>query len=206
MQTLIGVWVFIVGACIGSFLNVVIIRGLKNEQIVRGPSHCTTCDYVLKWYDNIPIISYIMLGGRCRSCHKHISLQYPIVESITAVTWLLLYIEYGIQVKTALYMVACASMIVIAVVDLKIQEIPSTHQLIIFICGVLNLVFKGLPMKEAFTGFLTVPVFLIIVYIFCLFVLKVEAIGIGDIKLEAVIGLLLGLKLSVTELFILGVF
>ena len=87
MEVLIGFWITVLGLCVGSFLNVVVIRGLKGEQIVRGGSHCTTCNYQLKWYENIPLISYIMLKGKCRNCGKHISLQYPIIEAINGIGW-----------------------------------------------------------------------------------------------------------------------
>jgi len=202
MQIFIGIWVFIIGACIGSFLNVVIIRGLKNEQFVKGPSHCTTCDYILKWYDNIPIISYIILGGKCRNCHKHISLQYPIVEALTAIAWLLIYLRLGLNIKAILYMIVTASMIVISVVDIKIQEIPSTHQLIILICGIINLATGGIAIKSAIAGLLTIPALLLIMFIIVLFVFSIESIGMGDIKLEAVIGLLIGLKPAVTSFYL----
>ena len=202
MQYLIGIWVFIIGACIGSFLNVVIIRGLKNEQIISGRSHCTTCDYELKWYDNIPIISYIMLGGKCRKCKEHISLQYPLVEAGNAACWLILYLKYGFSVATVLYMISVSSMFVISIVDLKIKEIPSTHNLIILICGVLLVVTKSIQVKEAILGALVVSLFLLAVYLFCLIVLSLEAIGEGDIKLEFAIGLCLGLKLTVTGFYI----
>ena len=79
----------ILGLCVGSFLNVVIYRVPNKMSLAYPPSHCTTCDYTLKWYDNIPVLSYIMLGGRCRSCKTHISFRYTAVEIANMLLWLL---------------------------------------------------------------------------------------------------------------------
>src|SRR5687768_13805457 len=79
----------VLGACIGSFLNVVIYRLPLGQSVVSPPSRCPNCSYRLKWYDNLPIIGWVLLGGRCRQCKNPISIQYPIVELITAVLFII---------------------------------------------------------------------------------------------------------------------
>ena len=79
----------ILGLCVGSFLNVVIYRWPNNMSIAKPSSHCPTCKYELRWYDNIPVLSYLMLGGKCRSCKTHISFRYTAVEVANTVLWLL---------------------------------------------------------------------------------------------------------------------
>ncbi len=88
VNTVIAIFVFITGACIGSFLNVVALRGLSGESIVFPPSKCPKCGNKLNWYTNIPVISYCFLKGKCQFCKEHISLQYPIVEALNAILYL----------------------------------------------------------------------------------------------------------------------
>src|SRR5665647_1805552 len=88
-------FVFVFGLIVGSFLNVCICRLPKNESIVSPPSHCPGCSYLIRWYDNIPLLSYLLLRGKCRGCGAHISLQYPLVELLNAVLTLLLFLRFG---------------------------------------------------------------------------------------------------------------
>src|SRR5574344_1423843 len=87
--------VFITGTCIGSFLNVVILRAFSNESIVLPPSKCPKCQNRLKWNHNIPILSYLFLRWKCAFCKEKISIQYPIVEIITGILFLLFFLKYG---------------------------------------------------------------------------------------------------------------
>ena len=89
------VFIFIFGTIIGSFLNVCILRIPKGETIVTVPSHCMSCGYHLKWYDNIPLFSYIFLRGRCRKCGEHISIQYPVIEAINGIAYVLIFLWFG---------------------------------------------------------------------------------------------------------------
>ena len=100
INTLIAIFVFATGLCIGSFLNVVALRGLSGESIVFPPSKCPKCGKKLNWYTNIPVISYIFLLGKCQFCKKPISLQYPIVEAANAILYLIMFLSFGLSLKT----------------------------------------------------------------------------------------------------------
>ncbi len=197
MNTLIGIWIFVLGLCVGSFLNVAIIRGMKGEQIVSGRSHCTTCDYELTWRDNIPLVSYIMLKGKCRNCGQHISLQYPVVEALNALCWVLIFVCRGLTMTSVLYMVASSCMIALSVVDLKIQEIPMVYNEIILLCGFLNMIHTK-DFKSAIIGMLCVPVFLMLVAL----ITRGRGIGFGDVKFEIAAGFLLGWKFAILSFYI----
>ena len=121
-------YVFIVGACIGSFLNVVALRGLTEESIVFPASKCPVCNEKIKWYDNIPIFSYLFtFRGKCRACGCHVSLQYPIVETITAILFLLTFLFYGISFNTLLIWIMLSLAVVISITDIKEKAIFDKH-------------------------------------------------------------------------------
>ena len=89
------IYSLIIGLCVGSFLNVVVLRGFSGESIVLPPSHCPKCDHKLAWYDNIPVLSYLILRGKCRYCSEKISWQYPVVELVTGLVFAGIYFKYA---------------------------------------------------------------------------------------------------------------
>ena len=113
------VLVFVTGLCIGSFLNVVILRTLSEESIVFPASKCPKCQNPLKWWHNIPVISYICLRGKCAFCKEPISIQYPIIELLTGIIYLLLFMKFGISFDTLFAWVVASILIVIAGTDIK---------------------------------------------------------------------------------------
>ena len=117
------------GAIIGSFLNVCIIRLPKEESIVFPGSHCPRCNSPLKFYDNIPLISYLLLGGKCRYCRKSISYQYPLVEAVTMLCSLFLFLRFGPSLSFLVYFSFVAALIAITVIDLYHQIIPDVISL-----------------------------------------------------------------------------
>lgn len=129
MESITPFWIFVcifatlLGLFIGSFLNVVALRLLKEESVVSPPSHCPKCKTPLKFYDNIPILSYIILGGKCRGCKEGISIQYPLVEFSTAFLFLLCVVSFGISFKTIGMMFIVVMLVVITVTDLYEQLI-----------------------------------------------------------------------------------
>jgi len=137
LNTLISIFVFIIGACIGSFLNVVALRGLSGESIVFPPSKCPKCGSRLKWYTNIPVVSYLFLRGKCLWCKKPISIQYPVVELLNAVLWLFCFLSFGYTIKTLFMLPLISLLIVIAVTDLKESAVLDIHTYIIIALGVL---------------------------------------------------------------------
>lgn len=146
-------FVFIIGICIGSFLNVVILRAFSNESIVFPSSKCPKCQHPLKWFHNIPILSYIFLGGKCAFCEEKISIQYPIIEFITGVVFLLMFFKFGLSMQTLFMWYFSALFIVLAVTDLKEKVIFTRHAY--FLAGGA-LLFNFFNMNPLFNGSYTV--------------------------------------------------
>lgn len=119
--------VFVIGLCVGSFLNVVILRSLSNESIVFPPSKCPKCGEKLKWWHNIPVLSYILLRGKCAYCKEHISIQYPIVELLTAIIFTLIFIGFGVSFDTLFIWTISALLIVLAGTDIKEKFVFDAH-------------------------------------------------------------------------------
>ena len=119
--------VFVTGLCIGSFLNVVILRTLSEESIVFPASKCPKCQTPLKWWHNIPVLSYIFLRGKCAFCKEHISIQYPIIELLTGIIFTLLFMKFGVSVDTLFAWVVSAILIVIAGTDIKEKVVYDVH-------------------------------------------------------------------------------
>ena len=120
-------FVFIVGLCIGSFLNVVILRALSGESIIFPASKCPKCGKKLKWWHNIPVLSYILLRGKCGFCKEKISIQYPIVEILTGIIFVLVFIKFGISYDTLFAWVIASLFIVISGTDWKEKVVYDRH-------------------------------------------------------------------------------
>jgi leader peptidase (prepilin peptidase)/N-methyltransferase len=121
---MIPVFVFLFGLFIGSFLNVCIIRLPRGQSIVSPPSHCPRCQAGIKWYDNIPVVSFFILRGRCRSCGLPVSWRYPAVELMNGLVYLWAFHELGLRGEAVLVMALCSALIVITFIDLDHQIIP----------------------------------------------------------------------------------
>lgn len=131
------IYSFIIGLCIGSFLNVVVLRGLSGESIVLPPSHCTKCSHKLAWYDNIPLFSYMFLRGKCRYCTEKISIQYPLVELITGLLFAGIFYKYGFSLNTLFIMFATSICIVLATTDFKEKVILDKHAYLLMALGLV---------------------------------------------------------------------
>lgn len=130
-------YIFIIGLCIGSFLNVVILRGLSGESIVFERSKCPKCNNKLKWYMNIPVVSYIFLKGKCAFCSAKISIQYPIVEFVSACFFVLTYVFFGLSIKTLFLWVILSLFIVLSVTDIKETVIIDYHAYLLAFTGLI---------------------------------------------------------------------
>ena len=190
---LLYVCIFLYGVVIGSFLNVVICRLPRKESIVKIRSHCEACGYQLKWYDLIPLFSYLFLGGKCRKCKAQISVQHPIVEALNGVLYVMLFYRYGLSLTTIVYCLTCSALLALSVIDFRTYEIPVGFQYVIGAFALVHLFLDRLNWSEYVIGFFSVSIFLLVLY--C--VSKGRAIGGGDVKLMAVCGLLLGWKLII---------
>lgn len=130
-------WIIIFGLCLGSFYNVVILRSLSDESIVYPPSKCPRCGHKLYWWHNIPVLSYILLKGKCYFCKEKISIQYPIVEIFTAVAFSTVFVKYGFSIKTifALFIISC--FIIMTVTDLKEKLVDCNIAIAVAVAGCL---------------------------------------------------------------------
>lgn len=216
--------IVLIALSIGSFLNVCIYRMPKHENITTTRSHCMSCGNVIKWYDLVPIFSYILLKGKCRYCKAKLSIQYPIIELLNGLLYCLIAAAAGINIQSVLIMALTSTLIVIAVIDWRTYEIPFGLNVFIAVLGVLSTVFdllkahgmwdysmetnsargvffswQPLTLTDHIIGAVCVSGFLLILY----FATKGRSIGGGDIKLMAAAGLLLGWKSCVLA-FVVG--
>lgn len=189
----IYVVIFLYGIVIGSFLNVCILRIPLKENIAKERSHCMRCGYQLAWYDLIPLFSYIFLGGKCRRCKEHISLQYPLVEALNGVLYVLIFLVNGWSIDSVIYCLLTSALIVLSVIDFRTYEIPLGINLFILALGLIHLLFHLGDWVDYGIGLLVVSGFLAILY----WLSNGAAIGGGDVKLMGAAGLLLGWKLAI---------
>jgi leader peptidase (prepilin peptidase)/N-methyltransferase len=192
MLTLISI---VFGALIGSFLNVCILRLPKEESIVTPGSHCPHCKTPIKFYDNIPLVSYILLKGKCRHCNGTVSIQYPLIEGITALSSLVLFMRFGPSLSYLIYFAFVAALIVITVIDLYHQIIPDVISLPGIGVGLLaSLILPQLTFSNSLIGILLGGGSLFLVATLYQWFFKREGMGGGDVKLLAMIGAFLGWK------------
>lgn len=184
----------IVGLCVGSFLNVVIYRVPEGMSVVRPASHCPKCGYVLRWYDNIPILSYCLLGGRCRSCREPISFRYTAVEAVNTIFWLLCVKHFhGNILYCFVSMAALSVCICVFFIDLEHSIIPDRFQIILAVLAVAAVLLDtGYSWISHLIGFLAATVVFLAVGLTVSRKMGREALGGGDVKFAMCAGLLLG--------------
>jgi leader peptidase (prepilin peptidase)/N-methyltransferase len=199
--------VFIFGLCIGSFLNVCIYRLPLSKSILFPGSMCSACGNPVKFYDNIPVLSYILLGGKCRSCGISFSFRYPMVETITGLMAVSLYLKYGFSLETLVYFVFICCLLVITFIDIDHQIIPDVISLPgipVFFAASFALP-SASPMDTLIhsgLGILTGGGSLLVVSFVYTLLTKKEGMGGGDIKLLAMMGALIGWKGILFTIFI----
>jgi len=186
------------GLAIGSFLNVVIARVPAGRSLVRPGSACPGCSAPLTWYDNIPVLSFLMLRGRCRACGMHISWRYPVVETITAAVLVVAYVAFG---PSADFLVACVllpALVALTAIDLDHQMIPDAITLPGILIGlVINLASLRISWLDSVVGILLGGgLFLVIILV------SRGGMGGGDLKLGAMLGAFLGWKALIVALFV----
>jgi leader peptidase (prepilin peptidase)/N-methyltransferase len=194
--------IFIVGAIVGSFLNVCIARIPNGESVVYPPSHCPKCESSIAFHDNIPLISYLILGRRCRACGQRISARYFVVELLTASLAAALYYEFGLGLAFFVAFVFVAALIVISFIDLDVKIVPDVISLPGIVVGLLfSIIGRYLisdPLElvptplSSLVGAVAGGGFLLAVAWLYECFTGVEGMGGGDIKLLAMIGAFLG--------------
>lgn len=202
MDIYFTILVFIIGVIFGSFYNVCIYRIPNKQSIVNPPSHCYKCNTRLKSIDLIPIFSWTFLKGKCRYCKEKISPRYTIVELITGILFTFIYINFEYKCITIYYMFLVSLLIIITFIDLDFCIIPDILVLIGSIVAlVVNFLGYGIPFIDGIKGAICTGVGLLILTLIIEWILNKDTIGDGDIKLFMMIGLFLGVKLSLLALF-----
>lgn len=194
METITYIFSFLFGAVVGSFLNVVILRLPDEEQSIVFPgSHCPHCGTPLHWYENIPVLSYIVLGGKCRSCKTRISAQYPVVELCMAILTMALYNRFGFSFEIFFYFLFLAGLLVIIFIDLHHQVIPDVISLPGIVIGFAGSFFTSqVSWQQSGLGILIGGGILYSIAFGYYLLTKRDGMGGGDIKLLAMIGAFLG--------------
>ena len=203
IELIVYIVAFLYGTIIGSFTNVLIYRLPKKENFTTERSHCMTCGEKIKWYDLIPLFSYLLLRGKCRHCGTHISAQYPIVEGLNGIAYVFIFLVNGINAESIIYCLTTSILITISIIDWRTYEIPFGLNIAIFVLGIVRVILDYENWLNYVVGFLVVSGFMLI----CLYIgraLKgIDAFGGGDIKLMAAAGVMIGWK-SIILAFILG--
>ena len=209
--------VIIFGLIIGSFLTALSFRIPKKISIAKGRSFCDKCKKEIAWYDNIPLLSYLLLKGKCRNCHKRISLRYPLIELSTTLTFLVIYIIYTLHITSFIDSVFYAWGNALGVITLPYFIFISIILITIFIIDLE----KGIiPDNLIFILYLTVSTFLILTHMenfylyffagimsslllyFLFFITKGRGMGLGDVKLAIPLGTILGPTISLVWIFL----
>jgi len=193
-------FVTLLGLIIGSFLNVCIYRLPKRLSPVRPRSSCTACGHVLSWYENVPIVSYAVLRGRCRGCRAPISLMYPVVEAITGAMFLSAYLLYGPSLLLIVRLMFGCAMIVLFVIDLQHRILPNVITLPGIVVGFVCSVLAGPGWQYSLIGIVAGGGTLWAIAEIYYRVRHEEGLGMGDVKMLAMIGAFLGWKLVLLTL------
>ena len=189
MDLPIFILLFVLGCCVGSFCNVLILRIPKEEEFVKTPSHCMRCGHELKWFELIPVISWLLQKGKCRACGVKLSAQYPVVEALNGIMWLLTGILFrGDWLTVALYCVLWSMLMVLSVIDWRTFIIPNGINLVIFLLGVVRLVTDLQNWSLYLIGMVSVALVFFLLHL----ATGGQGLGMGDVKLVAGAGLLLG--------------
>ena len=191
------IFVAIIGALWGSFANVCILRLPEGKGVVSGRSYCPNCKKLITWKDNIPIISFLLLKGKCRQCKKPISFQYTLVEFLSLISFLSIYYLYGISLTTLLLIILAIIFIIIFFIDLKHFIIPNSLTFPLMVLGFIKSFIPNLDgifpnyLDSLVGGLFGYGIIWSIIF-FYKQVRKKEGMGLGDAKLFAVIGFWFG--------------
>ena len=209
-----GLWVvwFVLGACLGSFLNVCIWRLPREESVVRPRSRCPACRHPIAWYDNIPLVSFVVLRAKCRHCHQAIRWRYPIIELLTGLTAVVVLDRFGVGPTGVIYLAFLCALIVASTVDLEFQIIPDEVSLGGLVLGLLLSLAvpslhgtdsRWLSLSRAGIGAVVGGGLLYLTGVMGELLFRKESMGGGDVKLLAMAGSLLGWR-PVTLTFFLA--
>ena len=204
METCIIIIFFILGAIMGSFYHVVATRLSNDESIISPASHCPRCNHYLKWYENIPIISYLLLKGKCKSCNSKIPISYLVVEIVTGLLFAVCYNSFDFTLDLLIALIFISSLIIIIISDIEymiiLDEVLIVSTLAIIVTYIIGLGFE----QAAYHIYAGVGAFLAMYAIKIIGdkAFKKESLGGGDIKLMFLFGLVLGFPMSICTIFL----
>jgi len=193
-----GVLIFIIGLILGSFYNVVGLRLPNKNSIIKPGSHCLKCNHKLAWWENIPVISYIFLKGRCKSCKEKISFMYPGMELLTALLFTISYKLFGFSYEFYISLVLASLVVLIFITDSKYMIILDE----VLIAGgvlitVIEIIYQGIDKTLISLGYgLVIFIFVYVLMLIGNFLFKKESLGGGDIKLSFLAGMVLGVPVG----------
>lgn len=204
------IMIFIIGLVFGSFFNVVGYRVPNGLSIVYPPSNCPNCKHRLKFYELIPVISYVFLGGKCLKCKKRISITYPFFELLTGVLFLLCYMVFGLNIKFFVGITFISVLIIVSISDIRYFIIPDEVLIVGGILIIIEYIINTISNNLNIFNSLVMPILyglgsFAILFLFKVFgdlVFQKESLGGGDIKLLFIIGLVLGFDMSIVVIFI----
>ncbi len=204
------IMIFIIGLVFGSFYNVVAYRLPNNMSIVFPASHCTKCNHKLKFYELIPVLSYVFLKGKCSSCKERISIFYPFFELLTGIFFLVSFLIFGFSFKFLISIVFISMLIIVSISDIKYYIIPDEVLIIggiiiIVLLTIYSLVNDISLFSGVFMPILNGAASFALLYLFKFFgdlLFQKECLGGGDIKLLFIIGLVIGFDMAIVSIFI----
>lgn len=202
MDTLINIYIFIIGLIFGSFFNVCILRPFSNETLTRPKSSkCPNCGHKLAWYDNIPLFSYLILLAKCRYCKAPISWQYPFVELLTGIMFLCTYLTFGLTIQTIFILIFMSYFIIMSGTDFKGQVIFNQHFVPFIVISIIYGLFQGIMTGNYLDSALGMFMGAVIMELYArsgyLFGIKERVCGEGDSYIAAGIGAILGFKFTI---------
>ncbi len=201
-STILGFWIFAVGAAVGSFLNVCIVRLPKGASLIKPGSHCPHCQSAIRFYDNIPLLSYLILRGKCRRCKTRISPRYFLVEGLSGLMALALFRTFGLSPELGVYFIFFSALLAVIFIDLDTLTIPDVITLPGIVAGVAaSFLLPRFNVWQSLLGLLVGGGVLLLVAVGYRIFRKREGMGGGDIKLLAMIGAFLGLPGVLYTLF-----
>lgn len=195
------IFIFILGASIGSFMNVLIIRTPRDESVSFPASHCMSCDTPLRFYHNIPIVSWLFLRGKCSFCNAPISKQYPIVELLSGFIFLLTLMKFGITLQGFGIALVFTLLLSLSVIDFYYKMVPDSLNLAALTIAIMAATSLG-QLGYNFTNALLFAGGFTLLRFYLSYFLKKEAMGEADIMIAATMGALLGVKLALVAIFI----
>ena len=193
-----GALITLFGLLFGSFLNVLILRIPKEESVVFPASHCPSCKHDLKWWHNIPLISWLLLGGKCAFCKEKISFQYPLVELLSMLIFFLAYFVNTDVVHSVVVGLVFTLLLALSLIDLRYKAVPDSLNL----AALTLAIFASSSILTNFTNALLFAGGFALLRFYVSFIIKKEALGEADIMIAATIGAMVGIKMGLFTIFL----